>query len=230
MPRKTFDRELRRLEDEMLALASMVENAIVESVDTLKKRDMEGSRRLIDNDHAINDKRFAIEADTLVAIATQQPMASDLRRLAAVLLLATELERIGDYAKGIAKINLLIGEEPLMKPLIDLPRMAEKVTEMLHRAMDTFVTRDVELARAIPAEDDEVDALYEQIYRELVTYIIADPRNIDQANLLLWAAHNLERTGDRVTNICERAVFTVTGEMEEMNLEAWENGGIAGVF
>ena len=229
MTRKTFDRELKRLEDEMLELGSMVEKAIVESVQVLKERDMAGSRRLIANDHTINEKRFAIEADTLVAIATQQPMASDLRRLAAILLLATELERMGDYAKGIAKINLLIGEEPLLKPLIDLPRMALKATEMLHRALAAFVARDVELARAIPPEDDEVDALYEQIYRELATYIMADPKSIDQANLLLWAAHNLERTADRVTNICERVVFTVTGKMEEMNPEAWENGGIEGV-
>jgi len=229
MTRKTFDRELKRLEDEMLALGGMVEKAIVESVELLKQRDMEGSRRLIANDRAINEKRFAIEADTLVAIATQQPMASDLRMLAAVLLLATELERMGDYAKGIAKINLLIGEQPLLKPLIDLPRMALKATEMLHRALEAFVNRDIELARAIPAEDDEVDALYEQVYRELATYIMSDPKNIDQANLLLWAAHNLERTADRVTNICERVVFTVTGKMEEMNPEAWQNGGIEGV-
>jgi len=173
MTRKTFDRELKRLEDEMLALGGMVEKAIVESVELLKQRDMEGSRRLIANDRAINEKRFAIEADTLVAIATQQPMASDLRMLAAVLLLATELERMGDYAKGIAKINLLIGEQPLLKPLIDLPRMALKATEMLHRALEAFVNRDIELARAIPAEDDEVDALYEQVYRELATYIMS---------------------------------------------------------
>jgi len=229
MTRKTFDRELRRLENEMLALGSMVEKAIVESVQLLKLRDMEGSWRLIANDREINKKRFAIEADTLVLIATQQPMAGDLRTLAAVLLLATELERIGDYAKGIAKINLMIGEEPLLKPLIDLPRMAEKASDMLHRGLEAFVRRDVELARSIPAEDDEVDALYDQIYRELVTYIMADAKNINQANLLLWAAHNLERTADRVTNICERVVFTVTGKMEEMDPEAWENGGIEGV-
>jgi phosphate transport system protein len=219
MTRKTFDRELRRLENEMLTLGSMVRKAIVESVQLLKQRDMEGSRRLIANDREINEKRFAIEADTLVLIATQQPMAGDLRTLAAVLLLATELERMGDYAKGIAKINLLIGEEPLLKPLIDLPRMAEKACDMLQRGLEAFVRRDVELARSIPGEDDEVDALYDQIYRELVTYLMADPKSINQANLLLWVAHNLERTADRVTNICERVVFTVTGKMEEMNPE-----------
>jgi phosphate transport system protein len=219
MPRETFERELQRLQDEILALGSMVENAITESVDTLKRRDMEGSRRLIAQDRTINEKRFAIEADTLVLIATQQPMASDLRTLAATLVIATELERIGDYAKGIARINLMIGEGPLIKPLIDIPRMAEKARSMLHRALDAFVRRDGDLARAIPTEDQEMDALYNQIYRELMTFIMSDPRNIDQANYLLWVAHNLERAADRVTNICERVIFTVTGEMAEMDAE-----------
>ena len=219
MPRETFDRELQRLQDEILALGSMVENALTESVKVLKQRDMEGSRRLIAGDRLINEKRFAIEADTLVLIATQQPMASDLRVLAAILALAMELERIGDYAKGIARINLMIGEGPLLKPLIDIPRMAEKARDMLHRALDAFIQRDVDLARAIPAEDDEVDALYNQVYRELMTFIMSDPRHIDQANYLLWAAHNLERAADRVTNICERVVFTVTGKMAEMDVE-----------
>jgi phosphate transport system protein len=217
MPREAFERELQRLQDEMLAMASMVEDAITESVEVLKRRDMEGSRRLIAQDRDINEKRFDIEADCLVAIATQQPMASDLRTLAAVLDIAHELERIGDYAKGIAKINLMIGEEPLVKPLVDVPRMAEKARSMLHRALEAFAQRDVEMARAIPAEDDEMDDLYNQVYRELITYILADPSTIERANYLLWVAHNLERAADRVTNICERVIFTVTGEMVEMD-------------
>jgi phosphate transport system protein len=218
-PRETFDRELQRLQDEILALGSMVENALVESVGILKRRDMEGSQRLIAQDRLINEKRFAIEGDALILIATQQPMAGDVRTLAAILELSTELERIGDYAKGIARINLMIGEGPLIKPLIDIPRMAEKARAMLHRALDAFVRRDVDLARAIPAEDEEVDALYNQVYRELMTFIMSDPRHIDQANYLLWVAHNLERAADRVTNICERVVFTVTGKMMEMDSE-----------
>jgi len=217
MPREAFERELQRLQDEMLAMASMVGDAITESVEVLKRRDMEGSRRLIAQDRAINEKRFDIEADCLVAIATQQPMASDLRTLAAVLDIAHELERIGDYAKGIAKINLMIGEEPLVKPLVDVPRMAEKARSMLHRALEAFAQRDVELARAIPAEDDEMDDLYNQVYRELITYILADPSTIERANYLLWVAHNLERAADRVTNICERVIFTVTGEVLELD-------------
>jgi phosphate transport system protein len=219
MIRETFDRELQRLEDETLALGSMVENAIIDSVEVLKRRDMEGSRRLIAQDRVINEKRFAIENQALVLIATQQPMASDLRTIASVLDITSELERIGDYAKGIAKINLMIGEEPLLKPLVDVPRMAERTSDMLHRALEAFVERDEDLARAIPATDDEVDSLYNQVYRELMTYIIADPATIEQANYLLWVAHNLERAADRVTNICERVVFTVTGEIMEMDVE-----------
>jgi phosphate transport system protein len=219
MPREAFERELQRLQDETLVLGSMVENAIIDSVEILKRRDMEGSRRLIAQDRIINRKRFAIEADALALIATQQPMAGDLRTIAAVLDIAHELERIGDYAKGIAKINLMIGEESLVKPLVDVPRMATKARDMLHRALEAFVQRDTDLARAIPAEDDEVDCLYNQVYRELITYILADPRTIEQANYLLWVAHNLERAADRVTNICERVIFTVTGEMMELDVE-----------
>ncbi len=215
--RKTFDRELQLLQDEMLALGSMVESALIEAVEFLKQRDFEGSRRIIAQDRVINRKRFAIEEQVLVLIATRQPMASDLRVLAAILEIVGELERIGDYAKGIGKINLLIGDQPLIKPLIDVPLMAEKARSMLHRALEAFIRRDVDLARAIPQEDDVVDQLYEQVYRELITYILADPRTLEQANYLLWAAHNLERAADRVTNLCERVVFTVTGELTELD-------------
>ncbi len=229
MPRETFERDLQCLQDDVLALGSMVEKAIVESVEILKRRDREEARRLMADDRLINEKRFAIENDALVLIATQQPMAGDLRTLAAILVIITELERIGDYAKGIAKINLLMGDAPLVKPLIDIPRMAEKARDMLHRALQAFVQRNVDLARAIPAEDDEVDGLYNQVYRELLTYIMSDPRTIDQATYLLWAAHNLERAADRVTNICERVVFTVTGKMVEMDAETLEDSGIEGI-
>jgi phosphate transport system protein len=217
MTREAFEQELRRLQDEMLAMAGTVENAITESVEILKARDMEGARRLIARDRVINEKRFAIETDCMVVVATQQPMASDLRVVAAILHIVDELERMGDYAKGIAKINLMIGEGPLLKPLIDIPRMAEKTRSMLHRSLEAFVQRDVALARAIPAEDDEVDALFNQVYRELITYIMANPRAIEQANHLMWVAHNLERAADRVTNLCERVIFTVTGEFIESN-------------
>lgn len=219
MGRQSFEQQLQKLQEDVLALGNMVENAIAEAVSALKRRDLEASRRLILADQAINEKRFAIEAECLTLIATQQPLAGDLRTIAAVLEIATELERIGDYAKGIARISLMIGTAPLVKPLIDIPRMAEKSRDMLHRALEAFIRRDVAAAQAIPEEDSELDALYNQVYRELLTYIIADPRTIDGATHLLWAAHNLERTGDRVTNICERVIFTVTGEMAELDVK-----------
>ena len=216
MTRQTLDQELNRLQEEVLALGSMVEEAIIQSVETLKRRDFTGSRRLIAGDRAINERRYAIEEDTITLIATQQPMAGDMRLLAAILEIVTELERMGDYAKGIARINLMIGEEPLLKPLIDLPAMARKAREMLHAALVAFVRRDVEAARAIPQGDEEVDALYNQVYRELISYILEDPQLIEQANQLMWAAHNLERTADRVTNLCERVIYAVTGELTEL--------------
>ncbi len=219
MLRQTFERELQRLQDEMLTLGSMVEKALLDSVDCLKRRDLEGSRRIIAGDREINEKRYSIESDCLTLIATQQPMAGDLRTIAAILEIATELERTGDYAKGISKINLLIGNAPLIKPLIDIPRMVEKACDMLGRSLKAFAERDVEAARAIPQEDDEVDALYNQVYRELLTIMMADHSTIDQATYLLWAAHNLERAADRVTNICERVIFTVKGNMIEVNSE-----------
>jgi phosphate transport system protein len=216
MTRRTFDQELNRLEGEVLALGNQVEEALVESVDILKRRDFAASRQLIENDRAVNERRYAIESEVLTLIATQQPMAGDLRLLAAILEIVTELERMGDYAKGIARINLMIGEQPLLKPLIDLPIMADKVRAMLHSALEAFVRRDAERARAIPAQDDEVDALYNQIQRELFSYILADPHTYQQANFLMWAAHNLERAADRVINLCERVVYTVTGELMEL--------------
>ena len=214
--RETFERDLQALEDELLNLGSRVEQAIIDSVASLKQRNQEESKRLVAQDRELNEKRYELEAKALTLIATQQPMAGDLRTIAAILSLATELERIGDYAKGIANINLMMGDKALLKPLIDLPRMAEKTRDMLDDALQAFADRDVERARAIPGRDDEVDGLYNQVYRELLTYIISDPRTIDQATYLLWVAHNLERAADRVTNICERVIFTVSGKLVEI--------------
>jgi phosphate transport system protein len=145
-------------------------------------------------------------------------MARDLRVLASTLEVATELERIGDYAKGIANICLLMGKEPPIKPLVDIPYMAEKSSDMLHRALAAFSVMDAETARQIPPEDDLIDGLYNQVFRELITYMISDPSTIDRANYLLWAAHNLERSADRVTNICERTIYVATGEMKEIKV------------
>jgi phosphate transport system protein len=216
MIRQTFENEIQQVKDEVLLLGSMVEHAIMASVETLKKRDLKGSEKIIADDAEINKKRFAIESQLMILIATQQPMAHDLRLLASTMEIISELERMGDYAKGIANINIRMGEEKLLKPLIDVPRMAQIGTNMLHRSLTAFVNEDVEAAKAIPAEDDEVDALYTQIYRELMLFIIQDPKSIERANWLLWVAHNLERVADRVTNICERTIFIATGEMTEI--------------
>jgi phosphate transport system protein len=214
--RKTFEIEIQQLKDELLLMGSMVEQQITDSIEAMKKRDIEASRRIFDADSKINAKRFGLEEQVMVLIATQQPMAHDLRLLASILEVSAELERMGDYAKGIATINIRMGNEALIKPLIDLPRMAQKASDMLHRALIAFINEDVETARAIPPEDDEVDGLYTQVYRELMTYVMADPKNIERVNYLLWTAHNLERFADRVTNICERTVFIATGEIKEI--------------
>jgi phosphate transport system protein len=215
--RKTFETEIQQLKDELLILGSMVEQGIMGSVDALKKRDVEASRKIHDMDGQINAKRYAVEEQVMVAIATQQPMAHDLRLLASILEVAGELERMGDYAKGIATVSIRMGDQPLLKPLIDIPRMAQIAADMLHRALTAFVEEDMEAARSIPQQDDAVDELYTQIYHELMMYVIQDARTIERANWLLWVAHNLERVADRVTNICERTIFIVSGEMKEID-------------
>lgn len=218
-PRESFDQELQRLQDAVLTLGSHVESALVDAVKSLVERDCEAARGIVAQDRSINEKRFALESEALALIATQQPMARDLRTIAAVLDITSELERIGDYAKGIARINLMTEAGPLIKPVIHLPAMASRARDMLHDSLEAFSRGDVAMARAVPARDDEVDALYNQVYRESVDSVVQDGRKIDQANYLLWAAHNLERAADRVTNICERVIFTVTGEMVEMDME-----------
>ncbi len=217
MIRKTFENELQQVRDDILVLGSMVEQSILDSVETLKKRDLKAAESILAADREINKKRFEIENQLMILIATQQPMAHDLRLLASSMEIISELERMGDYAKGIANINLRMGDQPLLKPLIDIPRMAQKDVDMLHRSLTAFVEEDVEAAKAIPIEDDEVDALYNQVYRELMTFVIADPKTMERANWLLWVAHNLERVADRVTNICERTIFIATGELVEID-------------
>ncbi len=216
MVRKTFESEIQQVKDNVLILGSMVEKALLDSVEALKKRDIKAAEKLFQEDREINKKRFEIEGHLMVLIATQQPMAHDLRLLASTMEIISELERMGDYAKGISNINIRMGDTPLLKPLIDVPRMAQKGADMLHRSLTAFVNEDVETARTLPVEDDEVDALYNQVYRELMTFVIADPTTIERANWLLWVAHNLERFADRVTNICERTIFIATGEMAEI--------------
>ena len=218
MTRERFDRQLQMLLDQVLVLGSMVEQSVLDSLDALKRRDLTTARRISNEDLKINEKRYAIESGCVTLIATQQPMARDVRFLAAILEIITELERIGDYAKGICKINLLLSEESIDPVILnELQQMAKLGLDMLRRSLDAFVAGDEKIAREIPNEDNAVDKLYNQIYLKLVEQMIAEPETIDRANHMMWAAHNLERMADRVTNICERIVYVATGEMKELD-------------
>ena len=215
-PRESFDRHLHELQDDLLVMGSMVEKALERSIESLKNRDIDLARQVIADDVKINEKRFDIEEKCVELIVTQQPMASDLRVIIAVLNIIVDLERIADHAEGNAKIEVMIGSEPPLKPLVDLPRMNQKTVDMLRRSLDAFIRRDAEAARNICGEDDEVDQLYDQVFRELLTFMADNPRTITRATRLIWVAHNLERSADRVTNICERVVYLVTGKMMEI--------------
>ena len=214
--RTAFHKRLREIQDEILVMGSMVGKALLRSVEALKSRGINLAQHIIEDDQIINRKRFEIEERCIELIATQQPMATDLRIITAILNITTEIERIGDYAVGIARIVIYIGDEPPLKPLIDIPLMAEKTVDMLNRSLDAFINRDAEAAKKITKEDDFIDNLYDQVFRELLTIMAEDPKTITRATRLMWTAHNLERAADRVTNICERVVFIVTGKMEEI--------------
>ena len=215
MARTDFDRDLRLLQDDLMFLGSMVDKAIARSLDALKGRDMELSRRVIDEDDLIDAKRSEIEDKCIDLIATQQPLAGDLRILITVLQVSVELERMGDYAEGIAKISVAIGDDPLLKPLIDLPRMGEMAGRMLRRSLESLISRDVDSALEVIKSDDEVDQIYEQVYRELLMFMIEDPGTVKRATYLLWVSHDLERIADRATNVAERAIYMVTGRVPE---------------
>jgi phosphate transport system protein len=212
----TFDKRLQEIEDEVVTMGSMAEKAIDHATEALKKRDLSMAHQVIADDAKINQQRFSIEDKCIRVIATQQPGESDLRIIVAILSTITELERIGDYAEGIAKIAIMIGDEPPLKPLIDIPRMAEITIEMIRESLKSFVARDVELAKRVVSMDNVVDSLYDQVFRELLTFMMVDPKTINRATRLIWVAHNLERAADRCTNICERVVYMVTGKMEEI--------------
>jgi len=201
MTRKTFNQETQEIKNDVLLLSSMVEEAVMESARALKDNDLERSRQILLNDTKINRKRFEVEISIIVVMATQQPAARDLR--------------MGDYAKEIANIN--IRSEGLSLPAIlkDIYSMAEKAVDMLHRAMTTYADEDMPTATAIIGEDDVIDECYTKLYYEAVTNVLGDPRNIERANYVLWIAHNLERLGDRTTNVCERVIYIVTGDRPE---------------
>ena len=211
-----FEHDLQDLQDQVLALGSMVDKAVVKSLEALKQQDIGLARRVVQEDNLINEQRFAIEEKCIHLLATQQPMAIDLRTIVAVLQMAVDLERMGDHAEGIGRITILIGDQPLIKPLVDIPRMATLALDMLRRSLDAFLERDIEKAKQVCIDDDEVDDLHDQVYNELLTYMLRDPRNITQATYLTWVAHNLERIADRCTNICEQVVFVETGRREQL--------------
>lgn len=219
MLRTHFERALQQLRDQIMFLGSQVGDNIIHVVEALYARDFISAERLIAGDKQINQQRIEIMNDALTLIATQQPMARDMRLIASSLEIAGELERINDYVKGIARISLVIGSDPIPNALGGLKEMAEMTRDMLQRALDAAAQEDTELARAIPAEDDRIDELFNQIYRNLVVYVTENPSQIEQVNRLEWAAHNLERAADRVTNICEWVVYTTTAEYIEMDTE-----------
>ncbi|MDA0798310.1 MAG: phosphate signaling complex protein PhoU [Chloroflexi bacterium] len=211
--RASFDRQLEDLQNDLLELGGMVEKAIAKSVEALRTRDLDGSREVVADDDKVDKARFDIEEKCILLIAQQQPLAKDLRQIIAILHISVELERMGDYAEGIGKISLLMGDAAPLKPLIDIPRMAGLASSMLHRSLDSLVNRDVDAALAVCDDDDEVDHLYDQVFRELLTFMIEDPKTIQRATYLLWTAHDIERMADRATNVAERVIFSVTGKM-----------------
>lgn len=221
MIRKSFSEHIKELEQDIVGMGQMVVQAIEGSIEALKKQDLDSAQRIVDGDERVNRKRWEIEEQCITLMATQQPVATDLREIIAVLNIVTELERMGDYAEGIGKIVLLYGREPQIKALVDIPQMAQKATSMLRRSLEAFVARDARMAEAICDEDDEVDHLHDQVYRVMLTYMMEDPKTITRATYLIWAAHNVERIADRVTNICERVVFLATGKMPQVKVSKY---------
>ncbi len=221
MAREGFHRRIKELEHEVLEMGEMVFDAIHRSVEALKNLDAEKAKQVIANDAQVDRKRWQLEDQCVDLIATQQPVASDLREIIATLSIVRDLERIGDYAEGIGKIVLMHGDEPLVKPLTYLPPMAEKAVGMLRRSLEAFFQRDAKAARLICDEDDDVDRLYDQAYHDLIGYMIKDPSVITRATYLIWAAHNIERIADRATNIAESVVYLVTGTPTELNVSKY---------
>ncbi len=221
MTRAAFERQLNEIQEDMLVMASMVETAVLQSIEALKTRNVALAQRIIEHDIDINQKRYDAEEKCVELISLQAPLASDLRTIISVLHITVDLERMGDHAEGIAKIALMLSDEPPLKPYIDIPRMSEIAIRMLEGALDAYRTRDTDKARRVIDMDDEVDALYEQVYRELLTFMISDPKTIQRATYLIWVAHNLERVADRVTNICEAVVYLVEGRIHDLNVSTY---------
>lgn len=216
--RAAYDQAFNGIQEDILRLSEMVDQAIARSLQSLEQRDQVMAKQIIVDDEEVNNLRFKIEEDCLKLIATQQPAARDLRAIVAAMNIVVDVERMGDYAAGIAKTVIRMGDEPLLKPLVDIPRMVELSRQMLRDAIEAYATRNADQARRIASRDDEVDHLYKAIFDELVEIMAKEPKSAPRATYLLWVAHNLERMGDRVTNIAERVVFINTGDMQELNV------------
>lgn len=221
MTRELFQRELTQLQDDVLVLGSMAEKALLDAMEALRDGDHRWSEKIIAEDDVINQKRFAIEERCIFVIATQQPMAADLRALVTALYVITDLERIADHAEGIARINTLLADEPLPRRLGFIPSMADRAVAMLRDSLKCYITHDVDAARQICNADDEVDRLQDSVYDESFRAMMEDPSSVQRNTYLLWTAHNLERIADRCTNICERVIYLVTGRMEEINVSKY---------
>ena len=216
--RTAYDREYAMIQDNLMRMSKMVDQAIARALESLQNRDQSLATKVIEEDEAINEIRFKIEEACLALIATQQPAAHDLRAVIAAMSIVIDMERMADHAAGIAKTVIRMGEEPLLKPLIDIPRMVKLARDMLSGSLRAFIEQDAESARSIASRDDEMDILYRAIFDELVEIMAHKPDSVERATYLLWCAHNLERIGDRVTNIAERVVFVSTGDMRELNV------------
>ena len=216
-PREHYVQQLEALHTEIRALGQMVIVSITRAIDALRRQDAEAARRIRADDKRIDESQAAIEEHALTVMATQQPMAGDLRELVAAIEIASELERIGDYAKGIAKITIRNADQPLVKPLIDIPQVAEQAINMLGNSLDAYVNRDAEAARVLAGLDDKVDQLSDNMRAELLDLIQNDPTTAARGVDLMFVAHNLERIADRTTNIAERVIFMVKGDIVDLN-------------
>ncbi len=215
MPRDAFDAELHALTEGVLALGRHVRSALEQSMDMLRDSDLDGARRIIQDDHEVNHERWALEERAIAAVATQAPVATDLRRITSSLAVVAELERIGDHAAGIAQVNLLLGPGQPPRRLGFIPSMADRALAMLDDSLLAFETDDVARAEHVCRADDDLDRLQARVYQDAFSAMVADPSQVQPLTYALWIAHNLERVGDRCTNICERVIYTVTGQLVE---------------
>ena len=221
MPREHFRSDLVHLQDRVIEMGSMVDRQIERAMQALVERDTALADAVIRDDAEVNRTRYEIDQQALTMLAQQSPMAVDLRVIISVLSIIIDLERMGDHAKGIGAIVQMMSNEPLVKPLVDIPEMTVRARVMLGNSLDAFVERDVEAARRVGEADDGVDELQDRVYHDLVDIMIHDPTSVEPCTHLLWVSHNIERIADRATNIAERVVFTVTGELTEMDVSTY---------